>query len=88
LIAAIKVIVVYAIVKKPTITETVTLHRLRWFWHVQRTEENRIPQRVLYMSLETRPKGRTRNRWQYEVREDGIIVGGKEWQEEIYNREE
>jgi hypothetical protein len=28
--------------KKPTITETVRLHRLRWFRHVQRMEENRI----------------------------------------------
>jgi hypothetical protein len=29
----------YAIVKKPTITETISLHRLRWFGHVQRMEE-------------------------------------------------
>jgi hypothetical protein len=48
-------------------------------------EENRIPKRVLYMNLEsTRP----RIRWQDEVREDGRIVGGEEWQEKVYNREE
>jgi hypothetical protein len=52
-------------------------------------EENRIPKRVLYMNLEsTRPRGRPRNRWQDEVREDGRIVGGGEWQEKVYNREE
>jgi hypothetical protein len=52
-------------------------------------EENKIPKRVLYMNLETRRlKGRTRNRWQDEVREDGRIVGGEEWQEKVYNREE
>jgi hypothetical protein len=52
-------------------------------------EEDRIPKRVLYMNLETtRPRGRTRNRWQYEVREDGRIVGGEEWQEKVYDREE
>jgi hypothetical protein len=40
-------------------------------------EENRIPKRVLYMNLEsTIPRGRPRNRWQDEVREDGRIVGG------------
>jgi hypothetical protein len=45
-------------------------------------EENRIPKRVLYMNLETtRPRYRPRNRWQDEVREDGRIVGGEEWQE-------
>jgi hypothetical protein len=79
----------YAIVKKPTITETIRLHRLHWFGHVRRMEENRIPKRVLYMTLETtRPRGRPRNRWQDEVREDGRIVGGEGWQEKLYNREE
>jgi hypothetical protein len=70
---------IYAILKKPTITETKSLHRLRWFGHVQRMEENGIPKSVLYMNLEsTRPRGRPRNRWQDEVREDGRIVGGEE----------
>jgi hypothetical protein len=36
----------------------------------------------------TRPRGRTRNRWQDEVREDGRIGGGKECEEKVYNREE
>jgi hypothetical protein len=52
-------------------------------------EDNRIPKRVLYMNLGTaRLKGRPRNRWQNEVREDGRIVGGKVWMERVYNREE
>jgi hypothetical protein len=42
-----------------------------------------------YVNLETtRPRGRPRNRWQDEVREDGRIVGGEEWQEKVYNRVE
>jgi hypothetical protein len=81
--------ILVAILKSPTITETVRLHRLRGFGHVQRMEESRIPKRVLYMNLETtRPRGRPRNRWQDEVREDGRMVGGKEWQEKAYDREE
>ena len=80
---------IYANIKKPTTTETIRLHRLRWFGHVQRMEENRIPKRVLYMDLETtRPRGRPRNRWLDEVREDGRMVGGEEWQEKAYDREE
>ena len=52
-------------------------------------EENRTPKRVLYMNLGTRRvRGRPRNRWQDEVREDGRIVGGERWQEKVHNREE
>jgi hypothetical protein len=52
-------------------------------------EENRIPKIVLYMNLETtRFRGRPRSRRQDEVREDGRIDVGKEWQEKAYNREE
>jgi hypothetical protein len=40
------------------------------------------------MNLETpRLRGRPRNLWQDEVREDGRIVR-EEWQEKAYNREE
>jgi hypothetical protein len=65
------------LLKKSAITETIRLHRLRWFGLVQRMEENRIPKRVLYMNLEsTRLTGRPRNRWQDEAREGGWKNGG------------
>jgi len=48
-------------------------------------EESRIPKRLLYMNLgTTRLRGRRRNRWQDEVREDGRIVGGEGWQDIKY----
>ena len=79
----------YASVKKTTIIETVRLNRLPWFGHVQRMEKNRIPKRVLYMELgTTRLRGRSRNRWQDEVRENGRIIGGEGWQEKVHSREE
>jgi hypothetical protein len=41
------------------------------------------------MNLETtRLRGRSRNRWQDEVREDGRIVDGEKSQEKLCNREE
>jgi hypothetical protein len=71
------------------ITDTVKLHQLRWFGHIRRLEEINIPRRVLYLNLETiRLRGRLRHRWQYEVREDGRMVGGEECLEKVYNREE
>jgi len=80
---------IYVSVKKPTIIETIRLNRLCWFGQVQRMEEKRIPKTVLYMNLGTRRlRGRPRNRWQDEVREDGRIVGGEGWQEKVHNREE
>jgi hypothetical protein len=54
---------IYARVKNPTITETISINKLHWFGHVQRIEENGIPKRVLYMNLGTkRLRGRPRNR--------------------------
>jgi hypothetical protein len=35
-----------------------------------------------------RPRGRPRNRWQDEVREDGRMVGAEEWQEKVNDRKE
>jgi hypothetical protein len=49
-------------------------------------EESRMLNRVLYVNLDTtRLRGRPRNRWQDEVRNDGSIVGGEEWQEKVCN---
>ena len=80
---------IYALVKKPTTSETIRLNRLHWFGHVQRMEENGIPKKVLNMNLETtRLRGRSRNRRQDDMREDGRLVGGKGWKEMIYNRGE
>jgi hypothetical protein len=60
-----------------------------YFSAPQRIEENIILKRILYMGLEsTRPRGRPRNRWQHDLSKDGKIVGGEEWQEKVYNREE
>ena len=61
----------------------IRLNRLRWFGHVQRMEENKIPNLGT-----TGLRGRPRNRSQDGVREDGRIVGGEGWQDKVHNREE
>jgi len=47
-----------------------------------------FPKKVLNMNLETRLKGRPRNRQQDDMWEDGRLVGGKGWKEMVYNRGE
>ena len=48
-----------------------------------------LPKKVLYMNLKTtRLRGRPRNRWPDEVRDDGGLVGGDRWKERVYNMEE
>ena len=80
---------IYAIVKKPTVAEAIRLNRLRCFRHVQRREENRIPQKSLKYEFETtRLRGRPRNRWQDELTKDGRLVGGTGWRERVCSREE
>ena len=69
---------IYAMVKKVTTTETISLNTFCWYGHTQRMEENRIPIKVLYVNLETtRLRGRPRFRWQDEVRmEDWLVEKG------------
>ena len=40
---------IYAMVKKPTITETIRLKRLHWSGYVQRMDENRSPQKKYFI---------------------------------------
>ena len=52
-------------------------------------EENRIPKRYyIYEFGNKKLRGRPRNRWQDEVRDEGRIVGGEGWKEKLHNREE
>ena len=83
---------IYARVKKPMIIEAI---RLNWLNYVglgvyREWKKTGFPKEYyIYMNLgTTRLRGRPRNRWQDEVREDGRIIGGEGWQEKVHNREE
>jgi len=68
---------------RPASTMWIALH---WFSYLQQL--NSTCKCIVYEFGNKKPRGRPRNRWQDEVREDGSIVGGEEWQEKVYDREE
>jgi hypothetical protein len=73
--------------KNSTITETIRLTDYVGLGMYREWKKIEFPPKILYMNLETmRLRGRPRNRWQDEVREDGKLVGGKGWKERVYNR--
>jgi len=79
---------IYAMVKQPTITETITLDYISLGMY-REWKKIEFPKKVLYMYLgTTRLRGRPRKSWHVEVREDGRLVGGKGWKERVYNRGE
>jgi len=53
-------------------------------------EENRIPPKncIIYIFGNNKMRGRPRNGWQGDVREDGRIFGEEGWQEKVHKREE
>jgi hypothetical protein len=58
------------------------------FWAcTENGRKQNSPRKTLYMNLETRLRGRPRNRWQDEVREDGRLVGEERVEKRVYNRE-
>jgi hypothetical protein len=53
--------------------------RIRWYRHVERMQNQRMPKQIAAATIEgTRKRGRSRKRWKDEVQEDLNIIGIKE----------
>ena len=79
---------IYASVKKPTtIDNKVKQITLVWACTENGRKQN-SKKGIIYEFGATLLRGRPRNRWQDEVREDGRIVGEEGWQEKVLNRGE
>jgi len=69
--------------------EDIKIRRLEWASHIIRTEEERIPKKVLNGNFHTtRPVGRPRNRWADVVQRDALqLLGTRGWRRRAANRE-
>ena len=70
--------------------EDIKIRRLEWASHIIRTEEERIPKKVLDGNFHTtRAVRRPRNRWADVVQRDALqLLGIRGWRRRAANRDE
>jgi hypothetical protein len=67
----------------------VKARRISWIGHVEGTEDNRMPKRVMREKIYTRRKrGRPKDRWLYDVQEDLREMEIEEWRRKFQDRDQ
>jgi hypothetical protein len=65
----------------------VKTQRLRWFRHIQRRDPQHTRREIMnWKSVEERPKGRPRIRWEDQINEDTRRIGIEGWRSKIHDR--
>ena len=60
---------------------------MSWLDHLERMEEDRMPQKIFIQELEeTRRRGRPRRGWKEEVERDLQVLGVRSWRELVTDR--
>ena len=79
----------YNLFESPLITTIMKANRLRWVGHLERMEENRQTKAVYTEELTgKRPRGRPRQRWKDNIKEDLQNLEISNWQEMAKDRNE
>jgi hypothetical protein len=69
------------------IVRFIKAQRIKWLGHVQRMDQARPTKKLLdWKSVETRPVGKPRQRWQEDVMEDLKKMKVKNWKEAAKDR--
>jgi hypothetical protein len=64
----------------------VKTQRLRWFRHIQRRDPQHTRREIMnWKSVEERPKGRPRIRWEDQINEDTRRIGIEGWRSKIHD---
>jgi hypothetical protein len=69
------------------IVKWIKRQRISWLGHLERMEEDRMPQKIFTQELEgTRRRGRPRKRWKEEAERDLQVLGVRRWRELVTDR--
>ena len=73
--------------KGENIVKWIKGQRISWSGHLERTEEDRMPKKILTQELEgARSRGRPRKGWKEEVERDLQVLGVRRWRELVADR--
>ena len=68
--------------KGENIVKWIKGQRVSWLGHLERMEEDRMPEKVFTQELEgSRRRGKPRKRWKEEVERDLQVLGVRRWKE-------
>ena len=74
-------------IKGGNIVKWIKGQRISWLGHLERMEEDRIPEKNFTQELEgTRRRGRPRKGWKEEVERDLQVLGVRRWRELVADR--
>jgi hypothetical protein len=73
--------------KGENIVKWIKQQRISWLGHLERMEEDRMPNKIFTQELEgTRRRGRPRKGWREEVERDLLVLGVRRWRELVIDR--
>jgi len=73
--------------KGENIVKWIKGQRISWLGHLERMEEDRMPQKIFTQELVgTRRRGRPRKRWKEQVERDLQVLGVRRWRELVADR--
>jgi len=73
--------------KGETTVKWIKGQRISWLGHLERTEEDRMPEKIFTQELEgTKRRGRLRKGWREEVERDLQVLGVRRWRDLVTDR--